>query len=62
MVVDDPENIRLAVVHAQSVALQSENVIVFGNDDGHANIDIREQTQILVIDQAGRLANIPIAT
>ncbi len=56
--VDDAENVRLALVDAQSVALQREDIAVFGDDDGDADIDVRQQSKIVIVDDASGLAYI----
>src|SRR5579872_3171026 len=61
MVVDDPEHIRCAVIYVQSIALQGEDVVMFGDNNGDANINIRQQAQVLVVDQTGGLTYVSVS-
>ena len=58
VVVDDAENIRLGLIDAESVALQGERTAMLRDHDGHADVDVRQQAQIFIVDDAGCLADI----
>src|SRR5579864_2187954 len=54
--VDDFENVRLALVDAQSVALQGEDIVVLGDHDSDADVDVGQQAQIGIVNDACGLA------
>src|SRR5579864_5697407 len=54
--VDDFKNVRLALVDAQSVALKGEDIIVLSDHDGNAYVDVGQQPQIRIVDDACGLA------
>src|SRR5262249_25127942 len=61
VVVDDLEYIRLAVIDVHGIALQGKNVVVFRSDDCDSNIDVGQQTKILILDQACGLTHVAVA-
>jgi len=51
-------DVRFGIVHAYGFARKSEHVAMFGGDDGDPDVDVRQETKIVVVDRAGDLAYI----
>src|SRR5580698_2944737 len=56
----DTVDVGFAVIGVNRVALQSKHVFVLRDDNSDANVDIRQQAQVVVVDDAGGLADIAI--
>ena len=55
------EDVGAAVVHAQGVALECEHVLVLRGHDGDADVNVGEQAEVLIVDQASGFAHVSIA-
>src|SRR5208282_2441076 len=57
-VAGDQQNIRLGVVHSQSFSRHNQHVVVLGGDDRYSDVYVGQEFQILVIYDAGGLADV----
>jgi len=61
MVIDDPKDVWVVVVNMKRVTLERNYVLVLSDHDGDADIDVRQETKILVVDETRGFADVPIA-
>src|SRR5208283_2609396 len=58
VVAEDAVDVGLGLIDAQGVALKGEDVAVFGNHNGDANVDVGQKPEIFIVKGASGLANI----
>ena len=58
LAIDNLIDVGLGVVHVHGFAQKSEDAAAFGGDDGDADIDVGQQTKIVVVDRACDLAHV----